>query len=213
MKKLEKIKVDFSLNPLDQLKQLVQNYPFSYFSLLARNEHLQDLAKWINQQTPFLQDKFYKWSTKIYWILNGIKDFPKCQNPNCGKPLLRNVNLVDGYAEFHCCHKCAMEDPQKTQRLHHTNELRHGDKNWNNPKKISRSRLTMTKQQKENQARKIHSTRAKHLEEDPDFNKKIDAKIRATKVKNGHSPTWNNPEKNRETLSNIKEKIHGFCLS
>lgn len=69
-----------------------------------------------------------------------------------------------------------------------------------------------TPDQKQDHLRKIKATRAKHLAEDPDFNKKIDTKSRATKVRNGHSPIWNNPEKNRETLERHKREDPWFML-
>ena len=42
---------------------------------------------------------------------------------------------------------------------------------------------------------KASRTRKKRAIEDKDYQKRIEAKKRATKVKNGHSPNWNNAEK------------------
>lgn len=42
---------------------------------------------------------------------------------------------------------------------------------------------------------KASRIRKKRAIEDKDYQKRIEAKKRATKVKNGHSPNWNNTEK------------------
>ena len=42
---------------------------------------------------------------------------------------------------------------------------------------------------------KASRTRKKRAIEDKDYQKRIESKKRATKVKNGHSPNWNNAEK------------------
>ena len=77
----------------DKLLNMVQTYYHSYFKMLLRNGYSKnshgkiiynekfdrrELFNWINSNTPKLQDDFYSISTKCYWILNGLTDFPRC---------------------------------------------------------------------------------------------------------------------------------------
>lgn len=77
----------------DKLLNMVQTYYHSYFRMLLRNGYSKnshgkiiynekfdrrELFNWINSNTPKLQDDFYSISTKCYWILNGLTDFPRC---------------------------------------------------------------------------------------------------------------------------------------
>jgi len=66
-----------------------------------------DLVNRIDSECPKLADKVYSLNTKIYWILNGIKDFPKCEVDG---NLLINKNVFNvkiGYGKTTtCCRKC-----------------------------------------------------------------------------------------------------------
>lgn len=73
-------------------------------SLSTRNK---DLLTWINSSLPQLQDECYQISTKCYWILNGLVDFPQCKH--CGKPLVgKNAKLTTGYKEY-CSISCEVK--------------------------------------------------------------------------------------------------------
>ena len=51
-----------------------------------------------------MRDKKYKITTKIYWIINDIHDFPKCEIDK--KPIMCNINnLRDGYNNITVCSK------------------------------------------------------------------------------------------------------------
>ena len=66
------------------------------------------LRDWIDSRVPMLSDKFFTLKTKIFWILNGIREFPKCRNPGCGKELPK-ANVADvfhGYSKKYCCREC-----------------------------------------------------------------------------------------------------------
>ena len=77
----------------DKLLNMVQTYYHSYFKMLLKNGYSKnshgkiiynekldrrELFNWIKSNTPKLQDDFYSISTKCYWILNGLTDFPRC---------------------------------------------------------------------------------------------------------------------------------------
>ena len=76
-----------------------------------------DLIEFINYKTPLLQDRHYLITTKIYWVLNGLTDFPRCKNPKCNKQIKKDIRVQfdghKGYADF-CCPKCAVSD-ERTQ--------------------------------------------------------------------------------------------------
>lgn len=76
-----------------------------------------DLIEFINYKTPLLQDRHYLITTKVYWVLNGLTDFPRCKNPKCNKQIKKDIRVQfdghKGYADF-CCPKCAVSD-ERTQ--------------------------------------------------------------------------------------------------
>lgn len=74
-------------------------------SLATQNK---DLLEWINNCLPKLQDECYQISTKCYWILNGLLDFPQCKH--CKKSLIgKNVKLNFGYRTY-CSTSCEVND-------------------------------------------------------------------------------------------------------
>ena len=114
----------------DELLNLVQNNPLRYFNMLrcdgiryASNGRKKyryydpdkdrtKLLKWITDKTPLLKDDFYIISTKCYWILNGLTEFPKC--PYCRKDdkfKKVNVKISIGYRHF-CSTTCSSSDKE-----------------------------------------------------------------------------------------------------
>lgn len=86
-----------------ELERLIVDHKFSY-SIILKNSK-SELTKWINDQLAILNDPFYNFSTKCYWILNGLREFPKCKN--CGKPFIhKNIVLAKGYPEY-CSTRCS----------------------------------------------------------------------------------------------------------
>ena len=94
---------------------------------------------------------------KIYWFMNDLHEFPKCQV--CGKLIHAFRNSAFGYAKY--CNGCCYDDPQHSIKI---------SQSWN-----------------------------KHKDEDPEFLRHKLQKTIDTNIKNGHSPTWNNKEKARDT--------------
>lgn len=72
-----------------ELKKLVAENPRAYFKMLNAKyskkveKSLEYLRDWMNTVTPKLSGPEYRISTKTYWILNDIIDFPRCKI--CGK--------------------------------------------------------------------------------------------------------------------------------
>lgn len=100
-----------NFNLYNELKDLVENYPNSYFSILKRKEY-RYMLDYINSKTPLLQNYKYKINTKVYWVLNDITEFPKC--PVCGKPLneIYSVHVNSGYPN---CKNCKLKQSPKTK--------------------------------------------------------------------------------------------------
>ena len=44
--------------------------------------HDRALIKWLVEVTPKLDGK-YQMSNRIYWVLNDIRNFIRCRNPDC----------------------------------------------------------------------------------------------------------------------------------
>lgn len=91
-----------TLSFIEQIKYLIKRFPQKYNRVICSSKS-KDLFKWINEQTPLLNNQFYKLKTKVYWILHNIKDFPKCANCNHIFDKI-NVKTTLGYPKF--CKKC-----------------------------------------------------------------------------------------------------------
>lgn len=86
----------------EELQKLIEEHKDSYPTILKKSKSY--LGSWINDQLSVLNDPFYKFSTKCYWILHGLTQFPICNN--CGKPFShKNVGLK-GYPSY-CSSKCS----------------------------------------------------------------------------------------------------------
>lgn len=103
-----------------------QDNNFQYFEelrfLKESNKHYANvllhskkyILDWINEQ---LKDKlvpidYYNIATKVYWILNGLTDFPIC--PTCKE----KQGFFFKQAPYHeyCCKKCAITSEKVKQK-------------------------------------------------------------------------------------------------
>jgi len=98
---------------LDQLKfktlcEILENHPRSYQCFIKKDT---ELIAWISRVVPQLSDPYYTLNTKIFWIINGLTDFPACEE--CQSPIKRNVAALKlGYksrkGSCFCSHACAV---------------------------------------------------------------------------------------------------------
>ena len=124
----------------EELRILVQQYPKHYAKMLKHNKNYYELYTWILQNTQKLADPYYKLSTKVYWILNDIIDFPICSNESCKKPIYRNVrSITEGYnklyhddngniiprQEIYCNSVCAGTSQKTKNKTITTNNIRY----------------------------------------------------------------------------------------
>ena len=98
------------LQKIELLKEIVFNN-IKHFGILIKNNY-PELLKFINDKTPLLKDKKFKISQKIHWILNDLKEFPKCENPKCNKSLEDKFLSINRGYQKHCCDRCSQLDPK-----------------------------------------------------------------------------------------------------
>lgn len=99
----EKYTPEMESKYIDILRKLLLDHKYQYQYEIKSKKYL-DLMEFIVYKTPLLNDSFYKLSTKVYWVLNDIKDFPKCHY--CGKPFIYvNSSATGNYPTF-CSASC-----------------------------------------------------------------------------------------------------------
>lgn len=87
------------------IKLLLLEHGLSYQRILQGKEYAE-VAAWIYNAVPKLQDKCYNTATRVNWILTDRTDFPICRN--CGHQfgMGRVVNAKEGYGKF-CSRTCS----------------------------------------------------------------------------------------------------------
>ena len=118
------IQFDKKLNEL--IQQKYEKYKARIVKHLKKSEN-KYLIDYIISVTPKL-DNFYTLGTRIYWVLNGLTDFPKCKN--CGKPLEKiNVCIKTGYTRQYCGYKCLNTSEEKMYKVKQTCLKKYGVEN------------------------------------------------------------------------------------
>ena len=64
----------------NEVKDIVSNYK-SYGMIFKKKQYLHDFVEWRTQE--YLSDPFYTFSTKLYWIVHDLTEFPRCKYCNC----------------------------------------------------------------------------------------------------------------------------------
>lgn len=109
------------------LKKLIENNTTNFTNTILKKEN-SHILKWIIENTPEkLKNGNYKLSTIIFWILNDMDDFPKCQK--CGKYLgiNRNIRFFQGYKKY--CRNCATHSDESNEKRKQTNLTKYGVEN------------------------------------------------------------------------------------
>lgn len=101
------------------LMDIISKNPRNFTQILTgKNGKYLSIVNWIKEQTPLLSDDRHTLLTRIFWILNGLKDFPICYNEKCGSRMVDfNVKrLTKGYPKY-CSPRCSsIGSLQKRQR-------------------------------------------------------------------------------------------------
>ena len=91
-----------TMSETEELKKLYESLDNKRSILnILRAERYKHLVDFLNRSFPMLADKKYSIGMKIYWFLNGIRDFPRCRE--CGGPNKTNrCHLEEGYITEYC---------------------------------------------------------------------------------------------------------------
>ena len=222
----------------NRLVSLIEEHPCSYGQMLRakgkkcfvekHSEYVppyKELSDWINEMTPLLVDPHYHISTKCYWILHGLVDFPKCSYENCNHRFIRNNVQANGsYPRF--CHKHCKCDPSTIEKRKATCKKHFGvdfplqsheikekvqqtnlkNLGYTSPlecpecrEKGKMTRLLEHGDENWHNPEKASQTFKQHKEDDPSFLSRIREKIKQTNAKNGHDENWTNREKSIKT--------------
>lgn len=108
---------------IDRLKAIMKQYKFHYWRILRHPEN-KDLMEFIDSWSDKLEG--HRLSTKIFWVLHDIHDFPLCKE--CGKPLNRDtdIQLEDDRYHSYCSKKCAYKSTERNTKIKNTNIVRYG---------------------------------------------------------------------------------------
>lgn len=101
----------------NEIVEIVKSRPVHYLNIIRGKKYL---VQWINDTVNCLNDKKYDLRTKVYWIINGLMDFPLCQT--CGKKFKTNIrNLAAGYGKY-CSHSCSNSNKEHNEKIIKTRE-------------------------------------------------------------------------------------------
>lgn len=123
----------------DEIIRLMKEHPVHFTRMImSRGVHGERAAdrtylyEYIKKSTPKLESDFYKLTTRIYWLLNDIEDFPLCHNPNCPNPRLVNFNVKNmkqGYVHF-CSRACQYASAEWRSSIENGVNEKYGVKNY-----------------------------------------------------------------------------------
>lgn len=111
-----------------------------------KNINRMSIVNWIMSKTPKLNSLGFKvnFATRVYWIANGLIDFPKCKRKECNNyiGLTQNVkSITRGYSK-HCCVACINKDYEVRKQIASTKIEKYGDSAFNNRPKNNSTCIT-----------------------------------------------------------------------
>lgn len=108
---------------IEKISEIHSEYKTTYYKILSRDEN-SEIMEFINNWSELLEGK--KLSTKIFWILNDIHEFPKCKT--CGRPLDRDadIDLKNNTYHTYCSNRCATSSEDRASKIRSTNLERYG---------------------------------------------------------------------------------------
>lgn len=110
-----------------KINAIIKQAKTNFANVILKKEN-SDILKWIRENTPEkLKNGNYNLSTIIYWILNDLKDFPKCKK--CGKYLgvNKNIRFFVGYKKY--CLKCSINSVEAIEKRKQTCLKKYGVEN------------------------------------------------------------------------------------
>lgn len=122
------------------IKETVKNHKLTYAVILTSKKN-KEIKDFILNETVFLNEvQDMDWKTRIYCIINNIKEFPKCKM--CGSPIKRRIKSGIGFATY-CSPKCECLDPYIISKTNETNMKKYGCK-WSFQSENNRSKTKLT---------------------------------------------------------------------
>ena len=101
-----------------------------FLKKLEKSPMFEKERNFIFDYTSFMNDCgfSYDFKTRVYFVLKHMRDFPKCQNPNCCNKVIhhRNVTNIDyeyAYPEF-CSIDCRYHRDEQRKKIEEENEYR-----------------------------------------------------------------------------------------
>lgn len=137
LKSKQKYSVEEVESYKNEIQELIKSYPDNYSRMITAKTR-RYLKDFIEYKTPLLNDSFYKMSTKCYWIIHDLTEFPICKV--CGKKLKYNVKVNVGYGMF-CSYNCAQKSELTQQKIKKTKKELYGSETYNNSKKAKETNL------------------------------------------------------------------------
>lgn len=99
---------------LIELKEIAKKHPLYVQKALMPSPYNNRLIEYLFDKTQHLDNCAFEptLSTRLFWVVNGLKDFPKCKC--CGKPMNdKNIHsFISGYPTF-CSVKCELNADKK----------------------------------------------------------------------------------------------------
>lgn len=186
---------DNNFQYFEELKQLKETNKH-YFNVLLHSRHY--LLEWLNEQLKdiLVPIDAYNVATKVYWVLNGLTDFPIC--PVCGKRDGFFFKQVP-YHEY-CCKKCVHESEKVKQRV--KSSLKETMKN-SIQQIVARRKQTLLKKYGSENFTNREKAKQTNLQRygvtNPNKLKAVREKINSTKEKKYGDRNFTNREKAKQT--------------
>lgn len=125
------------------LSEIIISNPKGYHTLLKKNPNYKYLLNYIIENTPLLNDKRYKFVTRVYWIINHITTFddPLLRCKECGKIISDNPRFgLNGYGDF-CSLSCCNKNEWHHNNCKETSIKHFGEGNYMNRRKAEETNL------------------------------------------------------------------------
>ena len=158
------------------IKDIIKKHPNNYEKVL-RN-HYNDTYIWILEKTKKIPLNPYYFSTKCYWALNDITDFPIC--PVCSHVMSDrySINVLKGYPK-RCSIACMNKDKQHVENVKSTCRKRFNSESPQGSKEVHDKSV---------------KTRYKHNGEGKYYSEESIEKKKQTNIEKYGDPNYNNRE-------------------
>lgn len=214
----------------DLIVKIIKENPSCYTTKITRKLENRYLYDYIMEMTKDFPD--LNCSTRIYWILNDIHEYPKCKV--CGNEIRHNAicRPLTGYTQETCSNSCAQKNPSTREKMRLNSLKKYGTEcpqkskeyreklknilenkdqsHWN--ESLKKRRTTCMKKYGVDSITKVYEIRKRAAETfkniDPVIKQEIMRKRTASKIKKYGIDNISNQRKMKDTISKFSnEKI------